>query len=408
MYAQSNPSVIAVGYSVRALVEACAHAGLESVAVDHFGDSDTRYYAKDRWIEFKITEQGRLSSDTRYALQAATTELLRAGKSVVFLLAGGMENLGGAVEQLREIASVLGPTEVQRRALRNIEFLYSIARAANLSTPQLRLGETRGSNWLWKPSASAGGLKIVRNARAGADRGSGYWQEYIRGEQIGVSCLLDHDGCRILGATSSFDAAEWLGPSEFIYRGSFGPIALSTDCHSQIECLCGHISTRTGYRGWLQFDFIRDERGALWLLECNPRWTAGMEIFLFISGANPVREILQSNNLSAWAPTRVQGGEFACFAKAVVYATHPINLTDKLIGKLEYVEELADRPHAPQLIECGHPIATVRAGMQCDHVSQMEDLNRVRLLDKLRQRADSVAELLRNSEPLSDYRPAFS
>ena len=403
MCAQSKPAVIAIGYSVRALVEACSHASLESVAVDHFGDADTRYFANDRWIDLKLTERGRLSTDTRHALQTAATEFMRTGKSVVFVLAGGMENLGGAVEQLREIAPVLGPSEVQRRALRDIEFLVDVARAARLQTPQIRFYETRGSGWLWKPRSSAGGLRIVRNARAVADHGGGYWQEYICGEQIGVSCLVEPERCQILSATSSFGAAEWPGPTEFIYRGSFGPIALSTECKLQIESLCRHIRTRSGYLGWLQFDFIRDTRGDLWLLECNPRWTAGMEILLFSSSVDPVREILQSNNFSVSTQTAVQSGTFECFAKAVVYATQSIHLTAELITKLNSMEGLADRPHAPQLIERGHPIVTMRAGLQCDQSSPIEGVNRVRLLNKLRQQADELGFSTSKSSLASDF-----
>ncbi len=388
------PVVIAVGYSVRALVEACCQAGLESVAVDHFGDADTRKYANGRWIEFQLSERGQLSSETRQAINAAAAEFMRAGKSPLILLAGGMESLAGAVEQLREIAPLLGPTEQQRCMLRDIEFLRDVAREVGMQTPRPEFRQIKDGNFLWKPRTSSGGLKIVRSKRPGVDTESGYWQEFVQGEQIGVSCVVDGERCQILGATSSFDAAEWPGPLEFIYRGSIGPIALSAECQSQIESLCDRIQDRIAYHGWLQFDFIRDARGVMWLLECNPRWTAGMEILLFAGSVDPVRELVLNNRFAT--STRFDGREhtFDCFAKAIVYATQTINLTDALIAELGQIEGLADRPYSPQLIERGHPIATVRAGLKGEHASLFEVQHRAQLLDELRQRAEEVKSCL--------------
>jgi predicted ATP-grasp superfamily ATP-dependent carboligase len=247
---------------------------------------------------------------------------------------------------------------------------------------------------LWKPRTSAGGLRIVQSERATVNLESGYWQEYIAGEQIGVGCLIGQSKCRILGATSSFDANDWPGPLDFIYRGSFGPIALSAECRSQIEWFCTQIRDRIGYFGWLQFDFIRDQHGGLWLLECNPRWTAGMEIYLLAGGVNPVRELLVSYNFNNVTGSADLDSGFDCFAKAIVYATQQVNLSSELILELNRMEGLADRPHAPQWIEAGHPIATVRAGLKCGDASQAEAENRVRLLDELRERADRVKNLI--------------
>ena len=128
-----------------------------------------------------------------------------------------------------------------------------------------------------------------------------------------------------------------------------------------------------------------------------------MEILLFSSSVDPVREILQSNNFSVSTQTAVQSGTFECFAKAVVYATQSIHLTAELITKLNSMEGLADRPHAPQLIERGHPIVTMRAGLQCDQSSPIEGVNRVRLLNKLRQQADELGFSTSKSSLASDF-----
>ncbi len=389
-----TPVVFAVGYSARALIEACWQAGFECVAVDHFGDADTRNFATNDWIELQVSEEGLLSNNTRNAIQNAVAKFHQAGKKVVFLLSGGMENWGGAVEQLREIGTVIGPTEDQRRALRDIAFLGNVARATGINTPKVNFSEASDGSWLWKPHASAGGLKIVRSELAVTDIAAGYWQEFIPGEQIGVSCLIDPSRCQILGATSSFDSADWSGPLEFIYRGSIGPIALSIECQLQIARLCQQIRRRIGFCGWLQFDFIRDNHGRIWLLECNPRWTAGMEILLFVGGVNPVRELLSIHDADTATQQSVRGASYKYFAKAVVYATHAINLTTDLLAKLSQIERLADLPYGPQWIQCGHPIATVRASLSRDRASMNFEDNRATLLKVLQEQAEQVSGLL--------------
>ncbi len=145
---EAMQTIFAIGYSVRALVEACVMAGFDTIAIDHFGDTDTRGIAKQHWIPLELTPDGHLT-DTAFAsiksavestasrgvyptvdstLQSAphsSATNQRNNSSAFFLLGGGMENLGQVVEQLRSIATVLGPTEVQRIALRDLVFCKS-------------------------------------------------------------------------------------------------------------------------------------------------------------------------------------------------------------------------------------------------------------------------------------------
>ena len=407
----SSATVLAIGHSVRALVEACSMAGVHCIAVDHFGDADTRRFAHDRWIELKLTERGLLSPETEAELQSVATELLKQDKPAFFLLAGGMENLGAACEQLRKIAEVIGPSESQRTAMRDIGWLQRIAAECGLQVPAMRQSIDDGSGWLWKPLVGAGGLHISRKPDADVEsdgvRSEGYWQQFIRGEPIGVSCLVSADGVKVLGATGGFDAEEWPGPLEFIYRGSYGLIVLSPEYESKIAMLCQRIHERTGYSGWLQFDFMREqidgkEPAQLWLLECNPRWTAGMEVLVNAGNVNPVNELLSSLQIADTSNDfhdihdiqdncDTQSSTSAVsFAKAIVYAKQSIELSQESIDRLCSIEGIADLPHLPQRIEGGHPIVTVRAWLRSDSFTKSEAVNKQQLLDKLRWRAEQV------------------
>ncbi len=379
------PVVMAIGYSVRALVEACWQAGVRCLAVDHFGDADTRHYADGRWVELRLTKQNLIVEEAIRALQVFTTETQRTGQEVVVVLAGGMENLGAAVEQLREIAVVLGPSEEQRMKLRSVEFLREMAVCGEFHFPETSRDGQLDGDCLWKPNASAGGLKIARVMDSGSclDNVAGYWQRSIGGEQVGATCLVCDQGCELLGVTSGLSAEEWPGPTEFIYRGSLGPCPVESDLSGRLRLLASAIQTQTGYCGWLQFDFIRNEHGELYLLECNPRWTAGMEVLQKAGDENPIVELLRCYHFENSFKATQQRDSRAHFGKAVLYAERTVHLDERSLTRLHQIEGVADRPFEPQTIEAGHPIVTLQASIVREAPFGSDSGIRKRLLDKL-------------------------
>ena len=428
----NSPVIFAVGYSVRSLVEACSRAGLDCVAVDHFGDADTRTFAKGRWVQLDLVDERLFSQETLSAIERIVAGFQK-GDAFVFLLAGGMENLGEAVEQLRCIGTVLAPTEAQRSKLRDWTFLQAAASASCIKFPQTLsqwrtlpasgvladgvLADAGGvghelneHNWLWKPIRGAGGLKIVRGRKMSETCGDGYWQQYIAGRQLGITCSIHEEYCLVVGATKSLDANDWPGPSEFIFRGSIGPIQLTDEVEKQVTDICVHIQQQLGFSGLLQFDFIQDAEGRLWLLECNPRWTAGMEVMLgfFEDGERTLDFILStclsnsSSELNISVGHKPSGNANRTFAKAVVYAEHELHLTEQTVRELQRQSQanaggfswLADIPHAAQTIEQGHPIATVRASLN-DPSNTLSDADSCsHLLLLLREHADLLRGLV--------------
>ena len=326
--------------------------------------------------------------------------------------------MGKRVEQLRGFGTVIGPTEAQRAKLRDWKFLQTAAIEAGIEFPQTlspwrtlpasdvladgvladgvladdvladagsvgheqhKQHEQHEQRWLWKPVRGAGGLKIVHAEKRSETCGEGYWQQYIAGRQLGITCTIHEEYCLVVGATKSLDASDWPGPSEFIYRGSIGTVPLSDEADQQITNLCVHIQQQLGFSGLLQFDFIQDTDGRLWLLECNPRWTAGIEVLLgFFENSERTRQLIlsacisnSSRELNVAVGRKTSSESKRTFAKAIVYAEHEIHLTEQTVRELHRLSQadaggftwLADIPHAAQTIEKGHPIATVRASL---------------------------------------------
>ena len=278
--------------------------------------------------------------------------------------------------------------------MRDIEFLREIAVESGLSFPQSWATPAPSHallHCLWKPFSSAGGLRIARSKEEG-ERAEGYWQEMIDGEQVGAICIASDERAQLLGFTGSFDSADWPGPTEFIYRGSWGPISLSDSLKCRVESLADSIRKQIGYRGWLQFDFIRTSED-LHLLECNPRWTAGMEVLEKTSSVQPLVALLRSYDFDVNSRTVSTHYEGGCFAKAIVYADEQLDLNAECIERISHIEGAADLPFSPQTIERGHPIATVCVQLN-QYLLRTDTEARAQLLNKLKDRRHRLLEAI--------------
>ena len=306
-----------------------------------------------------------------------------------WLLGGGMENCKEFLMHKSASTKVLGPNFAHMQTLRSLHFLESLgSEGIHWPTTTYTRPLDDLSQWLIKPVRSAGGL-FIRNAHIShsdvIDEGSHYWQRRIAGRVLGVTWIFhDHDGW-LHGITQSLDKHDWPGPSEFIYRGSIGPIALHEHQIQALTALANRVKAALpDYRGYLQADFVEDTSGQLWLLEFNPRWTSGMEI-LHESAAQPEHSPL-SRHLQAWGIASVPEQcwpkpKTRLVSKAVYYSASDIELPQATRRGLQSLRSwqssslsssesnmewcVADlpavAPPAPMRFSAGSPILTVKS-----------------------------------------------
>lgn len=463
-----NLPIYALGFSVRSLAEAASQAGLTVYAADHFGDHDLReivsqYQPVSPWRPPQVAKTDHPERNHRARTtaelsveQAIVEQLLKWHRSAPVLLAGGTENWPELLAVAHQKMTVLGPTPQQLVSLRSTDFWSTAADHAKVHFPTIWKTGTppRGGTvgWLRKSTRSAGGIHVIRcqsnlfgtnNPHWNPIHSTDYFQQEIQGVSIGVTCILRDPQkaaqarlpcCQVLGATESFRAEDWPGPSEFIYRGSWGPIRLSDTQLEKISKLGIAIQAATQLMGWLQMDFILDSDGQLWLLEINPRWTAGMEV-LTACGTNPVPLHLQawgqsqaltnhpSHGQASSEPTQYPAGchhEVRCekechsnavyFAKAVIYAEQDVDLTPEALCELQRLPRAhyADLPAWPLSknsasqsefellrIQRGHPWLTVRATHLAEGTESQSEI-RSRLLSRLGALRNSLQKFVRS------------
>ncbi|MGN6547584.1 MAG: ATP-grasp domain-containing protein [Aureliella sp.] len=370
-----------VGYSTRALAEAATELGFAVSAIDAFGDQDLLDIAEchlaERWPHDIIARAREVACDG-------------------WLLGGGMENHGRLVASLTgpdfaEHGRVLGPTRSQLATLRSLRYWRKLAE----HVPGLRMPRTfrTRDQWaadllLFKPRRSSGGIN-VREASAARNIQQpprGYWQEFIAGRVLGATTLIDDSGARFIGATESLSADQWPGPQPYIYRGSLGPIELRPEQRAVLLAMAMCVGEELAYRGYLQADLIEDAEGQLWLLELNPRWTAGMEV-LHACAANrassPLAAHLRAFGIAIAPSDKPRLATPATLAKAILYAERDLQLSPDQRHSLQTLQRrqalsepalsdaawwnIADVPAlgdaSPLAIQAGQPILTLRVGL---------------------------------------------
>lgn len=452
----------AVGFSTRALCQACRRAAIHPISVDAFADWDCQQAAE---IAVQQTNWGApFDPDATRSI----VQILQAHRNPKILLAGGTENWPNLIDQLHQNFEVLGPTPSQLAQIRKPSFWQEIASAAGIEFPLTHTGQWPDPSqavsppdvqWLSKPYAGAGGLHVHRwssgtsPAKASGERtavGKNYLQQWVAGRVLGAYCNLSESGPELLGIAEAFTQDDWPGPSEFIYRGSWGPQPMTE--HAQLSQpilkLAEALRVATGLRGWVQFDLVESSTGQLWLLEVNPRWAAGMELLLDSGRVNPVEKHLLAFGLttaSAQAeppqtvppqtvplqtlplqtgplqtgplqigPKRESSGrqaevaalgcvkQEACTAKAILYAPQTLELTDRLVAQLQQLPGIADIPadHARgQIIQQGHPLLTVKARLDAATSDSGSGLlsgpeRKATLLSELKRRSEQVVALM--------------
>ncbi len=285
------PDFLAVGASVRALLESVVRSGGSCGAVDLFADRDTK--ASARFVQ----RVDRLSG---------IPDALRREASVrrppVVLCAGGIENQPALLESLGEIPGLLlsGCHPDCLKKVRDPFFVHDALQSAGL--PALAVsrdypGRSRGA-WIAKPRNSAGGTRVFRmdTDLFPVVSGDHYFQEFVEGVVCGASLVANPHGVELMGVCRQLASSSLSVP--FRYEGSVGPVPNDETLHSRLLQIGNRLAGQAGLSGWFGIDFIVRDAAVL-VLEVNPRYTASMEILDGRTAPSLLARHLQASGLAS-------------------------------------------------------------------------------------------------------------
>ena len=265
-----HPPLLVLAASARAIARSCERAGRSPVCFDFFADADTP----------RVTR-----------VDAEATAVDRTPGTGPLIYGGGFENRPAVLARIARTRPILGTTGPALVAARG--GFAALSRQAGCRLPEETAVPPAGGDWWWKPTDSAGGC-FGRDRQPGR---RGRWQRHIDGESFGAAFLATGHrpglpeppdvtplGAASLGA-ASLDV-ELLGVVRQFPTGGRGkwpffamdlvhdPAAIVPD---PIRRLAERLAA-AGVSGPFGVDYLLTPGGEVVALECNPRFTAGMEL----------------------------------------------------------------------------------------------------------------------------------
>lgn len=247
-------------------------------------------------------------------------------------------------------------------ACRDLTFLRGVCGDGILLPDTIETSGPARAGWIIKNPRSAGGTGIRPDD--GAPRGSEYRQEFITGEAIGAVFYSGGGKTVLAGVTAAANHG-------FLYGGGVYPAPLTEEGHTAMERFGSRAARDAGLTGWWGADFIASGAG-FFLLEINPRFTAGMELIARARGLDLIggqtaatddfchspRNADTVPSAEQWLGAAADNKSEDVWGNMVVYAKNDVVFKDP---KKWFALGARDIPPEGRIIKAGAPALTLYA-----------------------------------------------
>ncbi len=273
-------AIVVVANSARLLAEVGRADGFEVIALDMFGDRDTRA-AASAW--HALGSGSGLHFDAGRLL--GTLESIASRRDALgWVYGSGFEADLALLQAGAEVLPLLGNAPAQVARVRDPGDFYPRLSALGIPHPETRVdppADARG--WLFKLAHASGGWHVRAATSARARTGAGtcteagaYYQREVRGMPMSVLLLADGGHWRALGYAHQL--VRPIGPHRHVFHGCVGPVTLAATVRCQVDAMLDRLVPEFGLRGLNGLDFMLVGERAL-VLELNPRPTATLALF---------------------------------------------------------------------------------------------------------------------------------
>ncbi|HET7865380.1 MAG TPA: ATP-grasp domain-containing protein, partial [Burkholderiaceae bacterium] len=274
---ESGRLLVLAGLSVRLMAESARRAGYEVIALDAFGDRDTRQAAA-AWHDIGTGQGARLDGARLLAALGALRRPAEAAGPIGWIAGTGFEALPEVLEQGAALLPLLGTAPPAQAALRDPGRFFAALTTLGLPHPAIQLQRPEPPRgWLYKDFGSSGGWQVRAAQAAPADPPPrAYYQQWAPGDPM--SCLFIANGraARVLGHQRQLVAP--LGTRPCAWHGVLGPVAVAEPAGALLAQALAALVPRFGLHGLASLDYLLDG-STVRLLECNPRPSASMALY---------------------------------------------------------------------------------------------------------------------------------
>jgi uncharacterized protein len=376
-------TIAVAAISARAMAEAAANDGFNVVALDLFGDVDTRR-AASRWLPIGTPGSLHIDAATTLAALRRLAEEGEGGDPVVGWIAGsGFEGEPGLLEQGAAVLPLIGTAPDAVRRLRDPASFFGFLRARVMPYPQVLLEPPEDpSGWLMKDAYGCGGWH-VRHAPWSVEEplsSHGYFQRQMPGRPMSATFIANGREVHVLGFNEM--TVRRFGTRPFVFCGAVGPVPVPESIAVRVTEIARALTAEFDLRGLCSLDFMRDG-DAIGVLEVNARPPASMSLYRSPAGTpGLIRAHLRAcmhGELPAMPPHAqdVEGTE-------IVFAPRAMQLDGAAALRLAEWPGIRDIPGAGQRFDVNDPLCTLTAsGTTADEVRARLSESRERLLQSL-------------------------
>lgn len=361
--------------SARAIVESAARDGIRCVALDVFGDVDTRRAAA-QWIPIGEPTTLRIDGDR---LLGALRALAADDRVSGWIAGSGFEALPELLEAGAQCLPLLGTAGADVRRLRDPVAFFHFLRANGIAHPPVCFTRPHAPGpWLHKDSGGCGGWQVRRDADGPPGRGS-YWQVERAGAAMSATFVANGKDATVLGF--NLQRVRAIGERPFVFAGVVGPLLPGEALQRSIGDTVRKLAAQFRVCGLGSLDFVMHGDSAE-VIELNPRPPASLALYPRVGGHGALhahrRACVQGVLPSGPAPMDgVRGIE-------IVFAPRALQLDEASAAMIARWPGAHDLPHAGSRFMPGDPLCSLSAaGADADEVQAALTRARDALLQSL-------------------------
>lgn len=276
MTQRCQESIVVAATSARSLAELADQSGFVPIAMDVFGDRDTRMLAA-QW--FQVGSAAGLKFDPSRLLDALS-RIARSADVAGWVAGSGfeaqLELLSAAARRLPLLGNA--PSTIER--VRAPAHFFPLLEALRIAHPETRVKPPPDRDgWLVKNAHSCGGWQVrPAGGPAATDVGGGrYFQRFVAGTPMSVLFLANRERARVIGFARQI--VKPIGRCPFVFHGGVGPVDPPAGCRATLVAAIDALVGALRLVGLNGIDFILTPDGSALVLELNPRPTAATNLF---------------------------------------------------------------------------------------------------------------------------------
>jgi uncharacterized protein len=336
--------------SARAIVESAASDGMRCVALDVFGDADTRR-AATRWMPIGEAAALRIDGDR---LLGALAALAREGSVTGWIAGSGFDAQTDWLDAGAQHLPLLGTAAADVRRVRDPLAFFSALRAHGIAHPPVCFTppQVRGP-WLHKNSAGCGGWQVRRGADGQPGRGV-HWQVERAGPAMSATFVANGEDAVVLGFNRQ--QVQAIGERPFVFAGVIGPVVPSEAMQRSIVGAVRTLAREFRVRGLASLDFVLHGDTAE-VIELNPRPPASLALYPRVGGHSALRahRLACQQGVLPPEPAAADGVR----GIAIVFARRALRLDDAAAERIAKWPGAHDLPHAGTVFMPGDPVCSL-------------------------------------------------